>query len=53
MKQEVKIRSIQYVHDPEAAQKWFQIWVDIVREELLRSVNRSITDEATTEAEHE
>jgi hypothetical protein len=35
------VQSIKYVYDPEAAEKWFEIWVDLVLEELLKSVNKS------------
>lgn len=33
------VKSISYVHDPEAAQKWFEIFVELIQEEILRDLN--------------
>ncbi|KAA1186174.1 hypothetical protein [Paenibacillus sp. B2(2019)] len=32
----LKIRSISYVHDPEAAQKWFEMYVEILTDGLIQ-----------------
>ncbi|MEK4509686.1 hypothetical protein [Paenibacillus sp. FSL K6-2524] len=32
----LKIRSISYVHDPEAAQKWFELYVEILTDGLIQ-----------------
>lgn len=28
--------SISYIHDPDAAQKWFDIYIEMVKQELLK-----------------
>lgn len=32
----LKIRSISYVHDPEAAHKWFELYVEILTDGLIQ-----------------
>ncbi|MBC9783480.1 hypothetical protein H1S01_03010 [Heliobacterium chlorum] len=31
---ELSIREITYRHDPEAAEKWFQLWVELLTRKL-------------------
>ncbi|WP_175428325.1 hypothetical protein [Bacillus solimangrovi] len=35
-KREITLESISYVHDPEAAKKWFEIYIEIVKKQLLK-----------------
>ena len=30
--------SVQYVHDPEAAQKWFDLYIECVKEKMLQKL---------------
>ncbi|KRF18646.1 hypothetical protein [Paenibacillus sp. Soil787] len=32
----LKVRSLSYVNDPEAAQKWFELYVEILADRLVR-----------------
>ncbi len=41
-KSELVIQSISYVHDPCAAQKWFEIYIDIVKKQLLENVKKQL-----------
>lgn len=36
VKEKVSVRSITFVHDPEASSVWFSIYVDLVKAELIR-----------------
>jgi hypothetical protein len=31
----IKIQEVKYVHDPEAAKKWFQLYLELLKEQLL------------------
>jgi len=33
--------SVQYVHDPEAAQKWFDLYVECVKEKVLKETSKN------------
>ncbi|WP_260857079.1 hypothetical protein [Bacillus thuringiensis] len=37
---EITITSVSYVHDPESAQKWFEAYVEIVKQELMKAVEK-------------
>lgn len=39
-KKELTIETISYVNEPEAAQKWFEIYVDIVKKALLKEASK-------------
>ncbi|WP_017754228.1 hypothetical protein [Calidifontibacillus oryziterrae] len=41
-KSELIIQSISYVHDPYAAQKWFEIYVEMVKRQLLEYVKKEL-----------
>ena len=32
--------SVQYVHDPEAAQKWFDLYIECVKEKVLKETSK-------------
>ncbi|MBN6187952.1 hypothetical protein JQN58_13830 [Aneurinibacillus sp. BA2021] len=34
------VRSVSYVHDPEAAQKWFEIYIDLIKQTLLKQADK-------------
>ncbi|SEB93461.1 hypothetical protein [Paenibacillus sp. GP183] len=40
--QELKIASVSFVHDPEAAKKWFEIYVESIKEQLINELDTSI-----------
>ncbi|HHB2060828.1 TPA: hypothetical protein ACOQ5G_003672 [Bacillus cereus] len=33
--------SVQYVHDPEAAQKWFDLYIECVKEKVLKETSKN------------
>ncbi len=33
--------SVQYVHDPEAAQKWFDLYIECVKEKMLQKTSKN------------
>ncbi|WP_191992006.1 hypothetical protein [Bacillus aerolatus] len=35
-KKMIKTVSVSYVHDPEAAEKWFQIYMDLLLDEMKK-----------------
>lgn len=35
---EIVIESISYIHDPNAAKEWFDIYLDIVKKALVKEV---------------
>lgn len=37
-KKNLQVTSVSYVHDPEAAEKWFEIYVEILKKQLIKSV---------------
>ncbi|MCX2829458.1 hypothetical protein RGU76_17655 [Bacillus pseudomycoides] len=39
-KKEIKIISVSYIHDPESAQKWFEAYIEIVKKELTKAVEK-------------
>ncbi|MED4354319.1 hypothetical protein P9265_18670 [Schinkia azotoformans] len=39
---EITIHSISYVHDPDGAKKWFEIYIDIVKKQLLENVKKQL-----------
>lgn len=39
-KKELTIESISYIHDPDSAQEWFEIYLDIVKKELLKQAEK-------------
>ncbi|MFD1738346.1 hypothetical protein ACFSCX_17625 [Bacillus salitolerans] len=36
------IKSISYVHDPEAAKKWFDLYLNLVKEKLIQESSKSV-----------
>jgi hypothetical protein len=36
-KQKLKIASINYIHDPDAAEKWFNLYVQLIKEKIEKS----------------
>ena len=42
MKTEPSIHSVSYVHDPEAAEKWFAIYVELIKKKLLELVSSDV-----------
>ncbi|WP_170110138.1 hypothetical protein [Peribacillus acanthi] len=41
-KKTLTIKSISYVHDPEAAKKWFELYVNLVTEKLIQERFKSV-----------
>lgn len=41
VKKEITIESISYVNDPEAAQKWFEIYIEIVKKALIKELSQN------------
>ncbi|WP_274605603.1 hypothetical protein [Bacillus cereus group sp. N34] len=39
-KKEITIISISYVHDPEAANRWFEAYIEIIKKELTKAVEK-------------
>ncbi|MCB5895960.1 MULTISPECIES: hypothetical protein [Bacillus cereus group] len=37
IQKKLQLRSISYIHDPEAAQKWFQLYVEFLVEVMKQS----------------
>ena len=37
IQKKLQLRSISYIHDPEAAQKWFQLYVELLVEVMKQS----------------
>lgn len=37
-KKDIQVTSVSYVHDPEAATKWFEVYVEILKKQLIKSV---------------
>lgn len=35
-KKEIELESISYVHDPEAAKKWFELYIDLIKQEIIK-----------------
>lgn len=42
---QVTLGSIQYVHDPQAAEKWFALYLECLHEKIMNSSSK--TDEQT------
>lgn len=38
---EFKLESISYVHDPDAAKKWFEIYIELIKSQLLKENSKS------------
>ncbi|OMD73268.1 hypothetical protein BSK48_05205 [Paenibacillus odorifer] len=47
----LKIRSISYVHDPEAAQKWFELYVEILTDGLIQKSAKMCSEDHINEYE--
>ncbi|MGV3288335.1 hypothetical protein ACE2AI_13080 [Bacillus wiedmannii] len=39
-KKEITITSISYVHDPESAKRWFEAYIEIVKKELTKALEK-------------
>lgn len=37
---EIVIESISYVHDPDAAKEWFEVYLEIVKKALIKEVEK-------------
>ncbi|MED0903994.1 hypothetical protein ACFVV6_22725 [Bacillus mycoides] len=37
---EITITSVSYVHDPESAKRWFEAYIEIVKKELTKAVEK-------------
>ncbi|MGG3546247.1 MULTISPECIES: hypothetical protein [Bacillus cereus group] len=37
---ELQLGSIQYVHNPQAAEKWFDLYMECVKEKLLQETSK-------------
>ncbi|WP_345243228.1 hypothetical protein [Pontibacillus salipaludis] len=35
-----KVASVQYVHDPEAMQDWFEVYIELFKEELISNASK-------------
>ncbi|GED32363.1 hypothetical protein P9G84_19065 [Brevibacillus centrosporus] len=44
-KQKLKITSISFVHDPDAAKKWFNIFVEIVADHMLEKASNEYEEQ--------
>jgi hypothetical protein len=40
----LKMGSISYVHDPEAAQQWFEIYIEVLKQELLKTASKQLKE---------
>lgn len=35
-KKEIEIETISYVHDPDAATKWFELYIELIKQEIVK-----------------
>lgn len=38
---EFQVTSVSYVHDPQAAEKWFEIYIEILKKAILENAEKS------------
>jgi hypothetical protein len=38
----VTIKGISYIHDPEAAKKWFEFYINLVQEQLIQENSKTL-----------